>query len=72
MTRGFTAVLAMVAILAGIGIVMGLHSVVIGLVLPGLGLALGTFLFEVMRRKAASELASLARRVEPRGPSIAP
>jgi len=34
--------------------------------------ALGTLLFETMRRKAASELASLARRVEPQGPSIVP
>jgi hypothetical protein len=35
-------------------------------------IALGILLFEVMRRKAASDFASLARRVEPQGPSLAP
>jgi hypothetical protein len=66
------ALLAMVAILVGIGIAARMQSVFIGLALPGLGFALGTLLFESMRRKAASELASLAERVEPRGPSLAP
>jgi hypothetical protein len=72
MTRGVMALLAMVAILVGIGIAARMESVFIGLALPGLGFALGALLFEAMRRKAASELAELAQRVEPRGPSIAP
>ena len=72
MTRGVMALLAMVAILVGIGIATRMQSVFIGLALPGLGFALGTLLFDAMRRKAASELAELAQRVEPRGPSIAP
>jgi Na+-translocating ferredoxin:NAD+ oxidoreductase RnfA subunit len=66
------ALLAMVAILVGIGIAARMQSVFFGLALPGLGFALGTLLFDAMRRKAASELAELAQRVEPRGPSIAP
>ena len=72
MTRGSMALLAMAAVLAGIGIVAKMQSIFIGLALPGLGFALGTLLFEAMRRKAASELASLAERVEPQGPSLAP
>ncbi|HKX10445.1 MAG TPA: hypothetical protein VJN67_19760 [Stellaceae bacterium] len=47
-----------------------MHSVIVALVLPGFCFALGTFLFEVMRRAAASKLASLSHRMELRGPSI--
>jgi Na+-translocating ferredoxin:NAD+ oxidoreductase RnfA subunit len=72
MTRGSMALLGIVPILVGIGIAVKMQSVFIGLALPGLGFALGTVLFEAMRRKAASELASLAERIEPRGPSLAP
>ena len=71
MTRGFMALLGL-AILAGIGLGARMPSVFIGLALLGLGFALGALLFEAMRRKAASEYASLAERVEPQGPSIAP
>jgi Na+-translocating ferredoxin:NAD+ oxidoreductase RnfA subunit len=72
MTRGVMALLATVVILAGIGIAARMQSLFIGLALPGLGFALGMLLFDAMRRKAASELAELAERVEPRGPSLAP
>jgi len=72
MTRGAMALLGMVAILVGIGVAARMQSLFIALALPGLGFAIGTLLFEAMRRKAASELASLAERVEPRGPSLAP
>jgi hypothetical protein len=66
------ALLGMVAILVGIGVAARMQALFIALALPGLGFAIGTLLFEAMRRKAASELASLAERVEPRGPSFAP
>ena len=70
--RAFAAVLAIVAVLAGIAIIARLHSLLIGFALPASCFAFGTLLFEALRRKAESKLASLPPRVEPQGPRAAP
>ena len=71
MKRLGIAVLAICAVFVGIAIVARVPAIM-ALVLPGFGFALGTFLFEVVRRKAAAKLASLAHRVEPLDPNVVP